>query len=71
MQPIVGSLIIYVVQLADDITCTKVLIEKVSCMCLFGLIVSLYYCTMCVCWGCLGCTYRETRMDQNIYCNLS
>ena len=51
MKPIIGSAIIYVVQLVDDMISTNILIEKVSCMCLVGLIVSLYYCTMCMCWG--------------------
>ena len=54
MKTIVGSIIVYVVQLVDDVICIDVLIEKVSCMYLVGLIVSLYYCTMCMCWGCWG-----------------
>ena len=69
-KPIVSSIIIYIVQLVNIMICTSILIEKVLCMCLVGLIVNLYYYNMCVCWGCLGCTYRETRMNQNIYCNL-
>ena len=46
MKPIVGSIIVYIVQLLDDMICTNILIEKVSCMCLVGLIVIfvlLYY----------------------------
>ena len=71
MKPILGSTIVYIVQLVDNMIYTNVLIEKMLCMCLVGLIVSLYYCTICMCWGCLRCTYRETKKDQNIYCNLS
>ena len=56
MKPIVGSAIVYMVQLVDDMICTKVRIKKISYICLVGLIVSLYYCTMYMCWGCWGST---------------
>ena len=45
-KPIVGSIIVYVVQLVDGMICTNVLIEKVSCMCLIGF---LWVCTIVLC----------------------
>ena len=35
-KPIVGSIIVYIMQLVDDMICANVLIEKVSCMYLIG-----------------------------------
>ena len=64
MKLIIGSKIVYVVQLIDDMIFTNILIEKVLCMCLVGLIVSLYYNTMCLCQGYLGYNYKANRMDQ-------
>ena len=65
MKPIVGSAIVYVVQLVDDMICINVLIEKVSCMCLIGLIVSLCYCTMCV-LGILGIVLNGDNRQQDM-----
>ena len=67
MNLIVGSAIIYIVQLVDDMICTKVLIEKVSCIRLVGLLWVLYNCNMyyvCVSYACLGCTYRDTEWTK-------
>ena len=48
MKAVVGSTIVYMVRLVDEMIYTNVLNEKVLCMFLVGLIVSLYYCTMCL-----------------------
>ena len=45
----------------------RVLIEKVLCMYLVGLLWVLYYCTMyyvCAFYTCLGYTYRETKQTK-------
>ena len=38
MKPIAGNAIVYIVQLVDDMIYTNILIEKVLCMCLVGIL---------------------------------
>ena len=71
-NPIVGQCALYVVQMVFTAHVMRVLIEKVLCMCLVGLLWVLYYYTIyyvCVLFMHVrDSTYRV--MDQNIYCTL-
>ena len=69
MNTIIGSAIIYVVQLVDNMIFTKVLIEKVSCIYLVGLLWILYYYTiyyiLCLYFLCISGMYLlGYRIDQ-------